>query len=741
MKRAFPILVLAALLFCSCTDNSVEYSAGDVKVRLTAYSSDILRIEKCSAGENFSQDAGLSVVMRPQKNALLRRVKTDSSLLAYTDGLEVEISLGDASVRIMRKGETLVSEGAYAPLSQSFAVAADESLYGLGQHRERPLDVRMEDIVLKNENMEIAIPLVHSAKGYAIFWNNPSITRFAGDREGICFSSEAGTEVDYFVISGADADGVIAGIRELSGQVPMFPLWTYGFHQSKERYVSQDELLDVLGKYRELQVPLDGIVQDWQYWGEDNHNWNALKFENPRFYDPRAMLEEIHERHAHCMISVWPSFGPWTSVYKELEAVGAIMPHSTFPQNGDARNYDPFNARARQIYWDHMRDNLYDLGIDAWWLDATEPEIGPEAPSDLDWLTSAGPFRKVRNLYPLPTVKGIYESQTAYDPSRRPFILTRSAALGVQRYAHCWSGDVESSWEVLAYQIPEALNFSLCGLPYWNSDLGGFFSWKNYPEGHDNPAFRELYVRWAQFGVFTGMMRSHGTNTPREIYQFGEPGEVHFEAVRKAIELRYQLLPYIYGTAWKIHSSSATLMRALMMDWPEDGLACKTEDEFLFGPSILVAPVVEPSFVRKVYLPEGTWFDWWTGERIEGGRNITADAPIDRIPLYAKAGAIVPLGPDVQYASEKPWDNLVIKLFRGADGEFVLYEDEGEGNGYLNGKRSIIRFSWNDAESMLTIAGREGNYAGMLEERDFIVSCGAISRNVHYTGKETTIKL
>ena len=525
MKGLIRFAFLALMLVsCGRVDMHVVRTAS-CDVRVTVVSPSIVHIEKTAPSER-------------------RVAKNDFDM--ETGRMKVHVSATDGTVSFFRNG-ALVAEkpGVFSPASQSFLLEEGEAIYGLGQHRDRPLNMRGQSLLLKNENMEIAIPLVHSVKGYAIYWHNGSITRFEDGPDGMTFTSDVSDYVDYFIIEGDDADGVVAGIRELTGGVPMFPLWTYGFNQSRERYTSQEELLEVVRKYRELGVPLDGIVQDWQYWGEDNHKWNALKFDNPRYPDPKAMFDEVHALNAHCMISVWPSFGPETDVYKEFESIGAIMPHSTYPQNGDTRNYDPWNAEAREIYWHHMRDDIYSLGADAWWLDASEPEIGPERDEDLDWVTAEGPFRKLRNLYPLPSVKGVYESQKAFDASRRPFILTRSAALGVQSYAHCWSGDVESDWNVLAYQIPAALNLTLCGLPYWNSDIGGFFSWRHFPGGNADPGFADLYLRWMQFAVFTGMMRSHGTNTPREIYNFGELTAMELEA----FELYEPLLIEVEKTA------------------------------------------------------------------------------------------------------------------------------------------------------------------------------------------------
>jgi len=718
---------MAALLgitACSGKDSGITLTTETMNVRVTVYSRDIIRIEKYPIGAQPKDDAGMCVTMQPQKTDFRIYREADHVVLS-TVAIRVSVSEPDAAVAFSRPdGTSIVSEKAtpcLTPVSQTFQLDENEAIYGLGQHREGGLNLRGEKYHLINENMEIAIPLVHSSKGYAIFWNNGGICDFCDSyEEGMKFSSETGDEIDYFLICGNDADSVIALIRTLSGKVPMFPLWSLGFVQSRERYTSQEEITGVARWFRDNDVPLDCIVQDWQYWSEDNSHWNAVEFGNSRFPDPKKMLDDIHDMNLHCMISVWPSFGPNTELYREFEQKGYLMPHATFPQNDSVRNYDPFRPEAREMLWNRMRDNIYSLGMDAWWLDATEPEHSPVTESDLDFVTAAGPFRNVRNLYPLASVGGVYESQKEFDPSRRVFILTRSASLGVQRYAHCWSGDVECNWHTLAQQIHGALNFSLCGLPYWNSDIGGFFTWREYPEGVKDDNFKNIYLRWMQFAAFTGLMRSHGTNTPREIFNFGKRGDFHFDAQEKAIRLRYRLLPYIYSTMHEIYEDDATLMRALMMDWPDDPVACSCDDEFMFGRSILVAPMVREGTKREVYLPQGRWVDFRSGAALLPGA-FTAEVPMDEIALYVRGGSIIPIGPDVNYSSQKPWDELKILVYPGADGTFTLYEDEGDGYGYERGQFSKIKFTYDDKTHTLEISDREGSFPGMIACRKFLI--------------------
>jgi alpha-D-xyloside xylohydrolase len=576
-------------------------------------------------------------------------------------------------------------------------------------------------------------------------------------------------------------------MRDLTGQAPMFPLWTYGFWQSKERYKSQDELVGVVKKYRELGVPLDGIIQDWQYWG-NNYLWNAMEFLNPEFYNPQKMVDDVHNQKAHLIISIWNSFGPQTKPYRELDKIGALMDFTTWPESGSekwppnrdypsgVRVYDPYNPAARDIFWKYLQAGLLRWGLDGWWMDSSEPDHLREKPGDLDQKTWLGSFRKVRNAFPLMTVGGVYQHQRAVPAAsgKRVFILTRSAFAGQQRYgANTWSGDVTASWNALRNQISAGLNFSLCGIPYWNSDIGGFFL-NRFPKNIDDPEYRELYVRWLQFGAFCPMMRSHGADAPREIYQFGKKGDRVYDAIEKYIHLRYRLLPYIYSTSWEVTAGQSSMMRALMMDFAKDKNGWDINDEYLFGRSLLVSPVTRPMYIKKVaggrdssnvedfssvkskevYLPEGaSWYDFWTGESFKGGNKIGKETPLDIIPLYVKAGSILPIGPQVQYAEEKKWNELEVRVYPGADGSFVLYEDENDTYNYEKGAYSTISFQWNDKRQELTISDRKGSFPGMLEVRKFNIvrvnagkgvgaeAAGTADQVITYTGEKLVVKL
>ena len=660
---------------------------------------------------------------------------------------------------------------------QAFVLDKDEAIYGLGQQQQGKMVQRNLKLNMVQGNTDDYVPFFLSVKGYGLFWDNYSPTVFEDNPESTSFKSDVGDCIDYYFMYGGSADGVIACMRDLTGQVPMFPLWTFGYWQSKERYKSQDELVGVVKKYRELGVPLDGIIQDWQYWG-NNYLWNAMEFLNPEFYNPQKMVDDVHSLNAHIIISIWNSFGPETKQYKELDKIGALMDFKTWPESGSekwppnpdypsgVRAYDPYNPEARDIYWKYLNEGLFSLGIDGWWMDSSEPDHLQFKPSDFDNKTYLGSFRKVRNAFPLMTVGGLYQHQRAVTSDKRVFILTRSAFAGQQRYgANTWSGDVVASWEALRNQISAGLNFSLCGIPYWNSDIGGFFLW-NFKNTLNDPDYRELYARWIQFGAFCPMMRTHGTDAPREIFQFGKKGDKVYDAIEKSINLRYSLLPYIYSASWDVTANQSTMMRALMMDFPKDKQVLDINDQYMFGKSLLVCPVTKPMYsketkedfstirTRELYLPIGTdWYDFWTGEKYTGGQIVNKETPIDIIPLFVKAGAIIPVGPKVQFATEKRWDNLEIRVYEGANGSFSLYEDENDNYNYEKGAYSTITFNWNDSKKTLTINDRKGSFRGMLTDRNFNIvhvtknkgtgldAVENFAEVVSYSGKKTTIKL
>ncbi|RKD13299.1 xylosidase [Pelobium manganitolerans] len=775
--------------------NGLQLSTKDMLVKIQFYGPEVVRIVKYPLGKTFNKES-LSVIQTPVKTSF-STAQNGNQLTLKTKQLTVAVSLTSGKVSFSAPNNTqLLAEkeqgASFTPFDdagnktftvrQTFVLDKDEAIYGLGQQQHGKMVQRNLSLNMVQGNTDDYVPFFQSIKGYGLFWDNYSPTQFKDNQEGTFFSSDVGDGIDYYFMYGKNADGVIAKMRELTGQVPMFPLWTYGFFQSKERYKSQDELVGVVEKYRDLNVPLDGIIQDWQYWG-NNYLWNAMEFLNVEFPDPKRMVNEIHQLNAHALISIWSSFGPKTKQYHDLDSINALFNFNTWPQSGSekwppnrdypsgVRVYDAYNPKARDIYWNYLDKGLRSVGIDGWWMDSTEPDHLDFKPSDLDNQTFLGSFRKVRNAYPLMTVGGVYKHQRELDNAKRVFILTRSAFAGQQRYgANTWSGDVTASWAALRNQISAGLNFSLTGIPYWNSDIGGFFL-NNFKRKLDDPEYRELYVRWLQFGTFCPMMRSHGADAPREIYQFGKKGDRAYDAIEKYINLRYTLLPYIYSTSWDVTANQSSMMRALMMDFPADKNVLDINDEYMFGKSILVSPVTSAMYTqvsgsgantvkkedfselkaKETYLPAGTaWFDFWTGEKLEGGAKTSKETPLDMLPLYVKAGSIMPLGPRVQYATEKKWDSLEIRIYPGANGNFVLYEDENDNYNYEKGAYSTISFSWDDLKHTLTVHDRKGFFKGMLDSRKFniVLVSGADTSGtgtkkeiqINYTGKKKSVK-
>jgi alpha-D-xyloside xylohydrolase len=796
MKKYFVIISLVFIMAFSGkaqsyqkTNFGVKTKVNTVEIEIQFYSPSMVRILKWPEGKPYTKES-LSVIMAPQITAFM--VKQEGDELSLTsENLKVTLNLKNGKISFgATKGQSLLNEKESGTIFtdfkdagvntytvfQSFVLDNDEAIYGLGQQQQGKMMQRNLRLNMVQGNTDDYITFFQSVKGYGLFWDNYSPTVFEDTQESTSFKSDVGDGIDYYFIYGGNADGVIAHMRDLTGQAPMFPLWTYGYWQSKERYKSQDELVGVVKKYRELGVPIDGIIQDWQYWG-NNYLWNAMEFLNPEFYDPAKMVNDVHDLNAHMIISIWNSFGPNTKPYKELDKLDALMDFKTWPESGSekwppnpdypsgVRVYDPFNPIARDIYWKYLNAGIFSTGMDGWWMDSSEPDHLQFKPSDLDNKTYLGSFRKVRNAFPLMTVGGLAQHQRAVTSDKRVFILTRSAFAGQQRYgANTWSGDVVASWDALRNQISAGLNLSLCGIPYWNSDIGGFFL-MNFKKTLKDADYRELYARWLQFGTFCPMMRSHGEGAPREIYQFGKKGDKVYDAIEKYINLRYSLLPYIYSASWDVTANQSSMMRALVMDFAGDKKALNLNDEYMFGKSILVCPVTRAMYskdteedfstikTRELYLPNGaTWYDFWTGEKLTGGQTVKRETPIDIIPLYVKAGSILPFGPKVQYATEKKWDNLEIRVYEGANGVFTLYEDEGDNYNYEKGAFSTITFSWNDAKKVLTIGDRKGIFPGMIENRTFNIiftakgkgagmeAAGKYDKVITYSGKKVSVK-
>ena len=733
------------------------------------------------------------------------------ALKVTVDGGVVTFSAPDGTVLLRETGDAVFTPWTangteYVKAAQKWSIATDEALYGFGDNQWRELNMRNFNGKLMPRNVGDGLAAFVSVKGWGILWDNTSIINAKSDADGVALESEVGGFVDYYFVFGGSLDGVVAGFRELTGDVTMFPRWAYGFWQSKERYMTQHETFDVVKKYRHLGIPLDGIVQDWQYWG-NNYLWNAMEFCSPDFRDPQRMMREIHDKNAKVAITIWQSFGPVTKQYRELEPKGLLFPFETWPQSGlghiwpprkdypsGVRLYDAYSADARDIYWKHLT-RLFDLGIDCWWMDSTDPDHMYKE-GDFEHKTSLGvPWRAVRSAYPVACTQAVYEHmRQATD--KRCFIFTRGAGLGQQRNGSAvWSGDTGSSWDTLRRQIPGGLNFSMTGNPNFNCDLGGFFAGRyRNGGGVDNPNWRELYVRWMQLGTFLPMMRSHGTDLPREIYLYGKQGEPVYDALVCSVKLRYRLMPYLYSVAADAALKRGSFMRPVVADFPADKATWDLAHEFLVGSEILAAPVVTAKYTNednkpvgemegwnkegsasakaladkqgsgvsgqenaldwlatrthKVYLPAGT--DWWqigqlgigTGNMHHGGQTVEVAINLLSQPFFVKAGSILPLGPDVQYNGEKVWDNLEICVYPGADGSFSLYEDDFETYAYEKGAFTRIPFTWCDKTRTLTIGAREGAYPEMLKKRTFtVVLPDGTTTSVAYSGDAVKVKL
>jgi alpha-D-xyloside xylohydrolase len=624
-----------------------------------------------------------------------------------------------------------------------FEWADGEGLYGLGSHEEGMFNLRGQHQYLYQQNMKAVVPVLVSTRGYGIFMDSCSLMTFHDDAFGSYLWSDVDDEMDYYFVYGPEFDQIVHELRHLTGQAPMLPKWAFGYVQSKERYVSQAELIEVVREYRARELPLDCIVLDWQSW--TGKLWGQKSFDPERFPNPRQMMTDLHALHARLMISVWPIMRSGGENWQEMHDQGFLL--------GNQATYNAFNPAARACYWRHANEGLFSQGIDAWWCDCTEP-------FEADWKGAIKPEPEERmrintgeakryldpefiNAYSLLHSKGMYEGQRLVTTAKRVVNLTRSAYLGQQRYATVtWSGDIAASWDTFRRQIADGLNFCATGMPYWTLDIGAFFVQRkpemwfwhgDYDAGVADLGYRELYVRWFQYGAFLPMFRSHGTDISREIWRFGEPGEVMYDTLVKFLHLRYQLLPYIYSLAGWSTQQDYTMLRALPFDFREDPSTYNVNDQFMFGPAFLVNPVTKPmlyaagstplegvSQTRPIYLPAGAdWYDFWTGQKYTGGQTLLADAPLDRLPLYVRAGSIVPMGPRRQYVDDQSDTPLELHIYPGRDGAFLLYEDEGDSYNYEEGAFSTIPIYWQDATQQLTIGERSGSYPEMAEKREF----------------------
>ncbi|HEY5345766.1 MAG TPA: glycoside hydrolase family 31 protein [Verrucomicrobiae bacterium] len=737
---------------------SLAVAGGTLKLRV--FSPRVIEVV-FAPGDISPTNKSLAVINPPQRTKW-KLAETGNDIFLRTAELTVHVNRADGAVTFAdAAGKTMLAEKvggrSFAPTrvgnidtlrsEQAFELTPDEAVYGLGQHQQGQMNYRGGHVHLQQRNTEVAVPMLVSSRGYGVLWDNPAVTdvNFVKTNQTMIWNSESADAIDYYFIYGPELDQVIAGYRNLTGAAPMFGKWAWGFWQCKERYKSQQELLDVAAHYRQLHIPFDGIIQDWQYWSPNP--WGSHQFDTNRYPDPAGMMHDLHTNHVHALISVWAKFDVDSPNADELRKAGGFYPQVipyAFPA-GKGQWYDAFNPVARKIYWQQISRELFAAGLDGWWLDASEPELSGKWGEFRNFTTAAGPGAKVFNAYPLMHTAAIYEGQRAENSDKRVFTLTRSAYTGQQRNAAVtWSGDIRGSWPVFKKQIPAGLNFVASGIPYWNTDTGGFFG-----SNPDDPKYCELFTRWFQFSTFCPMFRVHGTDKPKEMWRFDDATQ---KILIQYDQLRYHLLPYIYSVSWMVTHDGYTMMRPLVMDFRHDAKVFDIADQYTFGPALMACPVTSAGATnRNVYLPAGAdWFDFWTGLKLSGGQTVSAASPIQTLPLFVRAGSIIPYGPQIEYAMEKS-DPLELRVYRGANGSFTLYEDEGDNYNYEKGAYTTISFTWNEAQQMLTIGQREGGFPGMLKEHTFRIvfvspdhGAGVATEEkpdqiIRYTGKAVSV--
>ena len=741
--------------------DGVVFSLATGTLKLQVCSDSVIRV-LYSATNAFPKKTDYVVTKQSWPAARWTMQSSDDAVTLSTSLLKITVTKKDGAIAYAdANGNALVQEasrkltpakvdGEDTYRAESFVniYGSHEGLYGLGQHQAGVWNYRGASVDISQDNSDIAVPLMLSSKGYGIFWNNTSRSRFNNRFANYLYiSSEVADVIDYYFLYGPEFDKIIGEYRDLTGQAPLFGKWAYGFWQCKNRYKSQDEILGVAKKYRDLHIPVDNIVQDWFWW-----NRKGEFVFNKNYPDPKGMIDQLHNENFHLMISIWPFFEPGSKNYDYMQSKGWFVDKFKYakpPYHTDAMAvYDATSPEARKFYWDEVNKGLFSIGADAWWMDTTEPETeGQEENILLNHKLAAGSGNRYVNVYPLLDTGAVYDGQRSASDKKRVFILSRSAFAGSQRNAvTAWSGDINSDWFSFRRQIPAGLNFALSGIPYWTTDIGGFVF-----GSPADPAFRELFIRWFQYATFNPVLRVHGTRNPdeNELWSYGPDAQsilVNFD------RLRYRMLPYIYSLAWKTTSEAYTPMRPLVMDFRNDSRAQDIGDQFMYGPAFLVNPVTEPSSTtRLVYLPNTTWYDFWSGSTIEGGRMINANTPLDRLPVYVRAGSIVPLGPDEEWSTQKPADPIELRVYPGASGDFAIYEDENDGYDYEKGVHATIPLHWDDAAHTLTIAERKGQFPGMLQERTFRVvlvkenhgvgvnAADEVDKVVQYSGKQISV--
>jgi alpha-D-xyloside xylohydrolase len=894
--------------------NGIQLKIGRMSVKVQFYADNTVRVVKWLSDGTPDKNS-LIVVQKELPELKIGFEENPKAITLSSPKITLQLSKNDGVIRylnsdneniLQEQGEAVIKavdpslrqiEGNAFSIQQNFKLTPDEGIYGLGQHQDGYMNYRGHSVTLVQSNTDAVTPFLISTQGYGILWDNYSKTIFSDDREKASLWSDVGDNIDYYFIAGVNMDQVIAGYRDLTGKAPMYGKWAYGYWQSKEHYKTRDELLGIAHEYRKRKIPIDNIIQDWNYWG-GNENWGGMVFDETKYPNPKEMVDILHDLNFHVMISIWPGLGPSSQIYKEMDQKGYL-----YDMVGWAgfKYYDALNPAANQVYWDYLKKGLYSKGIDGWWIDSTEPDVvnaltkeGTEAWMKRVGTNHLGSWARYLNAYSLSMTGALYKNLRHESKQKRAYILTRSTFAGQQRNAATtWSGDIGANWDIYKKQIAAGINHSMSGIPYWTFDIGSFvigsYGGVFSNGGKEDPAYQEFYTRMFQFGAFSPIFRSHGSETPREIWEYGD----FVEPMVKFDNLRYRLMPYIYSLAWQVTNNGYTIMRGLPMDFTEDKNTYSVDDQFMFGPAIMVCPVTEymlhrppedsilispehfrtkdgepglnvtyyndvdfnevalekiepninlfwytgwPDFIddetfsirwegklipsqtgkhrfhmksfgpkrvyldgeelacnywsvefytvpveleagkeydfkfetsnavngafraklfwktpeiyakekivehkeqtREVYLPAGNkWIDFWTGQTVSGGQTITADAPIDKIPLFVRAGSIIPMGPFLQYSDEKPAEPVELRIYPGADGSFTLYEDENDNYNYEKGKYATITFYWNDAKRQLTIGNRKGEFPGMLVSRHFNV---VIVKEGHGTGVDIT---
>lgn len=717
------------------------------------------------------EDNNNNVLLNQMANSLKAEPSVQERIIYDEKSAHVEETAnGKVTVKDIIRRDTIGRSTRYFV---SFYAENEKALYGLGSHMEDYMNLQGKTLYLTQHNLKAMVPMLCSTNGYGLLFDAGCAMKFTssdakgyGKEKGYCTTMqfEGAKTLDYYFIKGARLDDVVAGYRYLTGEVSLMPRYLFGYTQSKERYVSSDDIINTLKEYRRRHVPIDMIVQDWNYWPE---GWGYMKM-NPKYYpSPKALADSVHALNAKLMVSIWPN-PQWCPEAEDFKSRGMMLEHDV---------YDVFNPEARKHYWSYAKNEFYSQGFDAWWCDSSEPldgdwnripshslkdESKPYSWDDQEyrWQLNKDVLSEAlgverSSLYSLYHSMGIYENQRAEPTNTKRVVnLTRSSYSGQQRYGTVvWNGDTHASWASFRQQIPSGLNYMATGNPYWTVDVGSFFTRNDgrrwfykgeFPEGVKDENYKEYYVRMFQWGTFLPILRSHGSDTPREIWRFGEPGTQYYDAILKMINLRYAHVPYLYSLASKQSKGSYSMARLLAFDFPEDDAVLDMKDEYMFG-DFLVCPVthsIKESATRKVYLPKGAlWIDYWTGKQEEGGKWIDCQSEISTLPLFVKAGSIIPTTEVAEYTNAQIGKPITINVYPGADCEFTIYEDEGDNYNYEKGAFSTIPLSWNDKKNTLTIGQREGSYEGMAAQSTIIVKTPEGEKTITYKGKKVSVKL